>query len=1119
MSLPTTVTNRAQGNNYVGATGMEFAVQTGFCIRTGFYITNSGSDTMLMSLSTTNNYEAFEFISGINEEVVITPGSTKLIPFNFKGIKDSSGPSNASGPEGTGNYTTYADLSFVSEADRIVDTTEDLIYPGQPRDGIIRVRLTGYVTGYYGRDDEFIPAHPEKFLGITGLRDDRGKGRNQLQWVNPATGYYFERYRLESGVGNTSNWSLVDYIEVPNVPVSEIINGTEVILKLYGDCTGINGANIYNHTGLAFEEDYYYRIRGEHYAYQSYSSNPLVYSDWVYCSGVSDFNQNVSDHVLTGLVSGSADLPAGGDPSKLKLSTTTKGAMEIYLEHNEEYRIINGDVFSDLDENGKGLSLKDRFDKEMSDRFIDDSEFFDLFTGVHFIMPKNIDIGSSSADYPAITVDYKDIESQELPINFYIREGARILGCGGKGGDGGVAYVSGSLNVNESIINQLEIKPPLDTAGTNSTAGSAGGNAMDIESNISKFKIFIHDQPRIYGGGGGGGGGDRIFSAKAAFILRQAYQLSNFSNAENSDKQFIENSIIKQIQELEEGVDGNALETTEYVLEYPLSGPEEGGSSETDQIDFDLGAALGSHQGGIGGGGQSFAVVAGGNKITFKNISLNYQVESTSTLGFYLNSQGTINNFGLGEGLNAAAKISQGGNGGEWGQFGNKAPNSLFFEWINGDASVTNLGNLEGEGSEEGKDGGAGGYSIYVQGGSNFTKSNFKEKLFDFVYDYSPSEIEGFIARWDAGAGNTQTKVKKRSDGTNASINGQEIGKWEVEEWNSNNISSEPYLDLNGAVGLNIGPIFYTSNMPISSFDRVRAFNNNNCITFEGKRLVFQNLCHGATSSNGGWHDGLDGFELFYVIWPLEEGQARNFQWQSYERSVYQAKKDQANPLGFGIGTIDPNIQRTLHKFSQKKDPKIYGELGKVNSLFYNHALRASDRGCIYESAGFNAEQGDKFMKFNPAFEQFYITQKVGPLGEWIAPAGAFIYNVSAERTSADSFLYTVGQDENIQSKIIQASNLEFDVDNSSVFNEARLGSITEFENSSFSISDIIMYNRKLTSAERRSVKNFLKPKAFHPYYLDNSMNNNNYRAGTPQQNNNKIRDGRGFAGLIRLNN
>ena len=94
-----TVTNRAQGNNYVGATGIEFAVQTGFCIRTGFYITNSGSDTMLMSLSTTNNYEAFEFISGVNEEVVITLGSTKLIPFNFKGIKDSSGPSNASGPE------------------------------------------------------------------------------------------------------------------------------------------------------------------------------------------------------------------------------------------------------------------------------------------------------------------------------------------------------------------------------------------------------------------------------------------------------------------------------------------------------------------------------------------------------------------------------------------------------------------------------------------------------------------------------------------------------------------------------------------------------------------------------------------------------------------------------------------------------------------------------------------------------------------------------------------------------------------------------------------------------------------------------------------------------------
>ena len=54
-------------------------------------------------------------------------------------------------------------LSFVSEADRIADTTEDLIYPGQPRDGIIEFNLTGYVTDYYGRDDEFIPAHPEKF--------------------------------------------------------------------------------------------------------------------------------------------------------------------------------------------------------------------------------------------------------------------------------------------------------------------------------------------------------------------------------------------------------------------------------------------------------------------------------------------------------------------------------------------------------------------------------------------------------------------------------------------------------------------------------------------------------------------------------------------------------------------------------------------------------------------------------------------------------------------------------------------------------------------------------------------------------------------------------------------
>ena len=88
MSLPTAVTQREQGTGYIGVTGMEFAVQTGFGIRTGFYLTNSGTTTVRMTLEEQGDViEAYDFISGqLNNDqdkrVSILAGSTKFIPSN-----------------------------------------------------------------------------------------------------------------------------------------------------------------------------------------------------------------------------------------------------------------------------------------------------------------------------------------------------------------------------------------------------------------------------------------------------------------------------------------------------------------------------------------------------------------------------------------------------------------------------------------------------------------------------------------------------------------------------------------------------------------------------------------------------------------------------------------------------------------------------------------------------------------------------------------------------------------------------------------------------------------------------------------------------------------------------
>ena len=99
-SLPSTVTQRAEGNDFVAQTGMLLSGITGFGIRTGFYLTNSGNYpiettiTPLPWIDSDGNIgvsafpQVFQFPSG--ERFDMLGGQTKFIPFDFVAVQDNT---------------------------------------------------------------------------------------------------------------------------------------------------------------------------------------------------------------------------------------------------------------------------------------------------------------------------------------------------------------------------------------------------------------------------------------------------------------------------------------------------------------------------------------------------------------------------------------------------------------------------------------------------------------------------------------------------------------------------------------------------------------------------------------------------------------------------------------------------------------------------------------------------------------------------------------------------------------------------------------------------------------------------------------------------------------------
>jgi hypothetical protein len=799
MSLPTAVTQRAQGTGYIGVTGMEFAVQTGFGIRTGFYLTNSGTTTVRMTLEEQGDViEAYDFISGQlnndqDERVSILAGSTKFIPFDFYGLKDVSGPLGTTGPAGTGAYTTQVNLSFVSEIDGTKDRT---YYNGQPELGVIRVDLTGYVTGHFGSTSELIPAHPQKFLGITNQKDDLGLYYHDLQWVNPPTGYYFEKYHIQRSTNATQTWSDLKYINIGKtekpitLPLSE--GGHFLESFYYGTSTGINGFNTYSDTSLTSNTDYYYRIRGEHY---DTSNNLASYSDWVYCSGADSFEEAVNSDVLTGLVSGSTSLPVGGNPDPtIKLSTADKGALEIYLDNNET-----------------NVNLNSRFAYELDKRGINNANFTDYYTGAHFIVSENFIVGSNDSNSPAIDTGGKiEVGSspQELNINLYVKDGARIIGHGGRGGNGGFTDVKwdptggGRINFSQKI---------------NSNDGGEGGDAIYIHSSISNFKIYLAPQFSVYAGGGGGGGGDRFFTSKIASLVRDV-----------RDENDIEDNVSLSLQSTNDDI--NIIQGSRILG------------------DFSYKDLVGLQTAGFGGGGQGYGRSPSGN--TYSPAPTLSQI-GTSFEGQQHENKGTLSKAGAGRALDVERQISEGGNGGAFGQFGSSGADLAFNEIAGDETILFNVNTTLNGGPAKG---GRGGYAIKSDSNA-YTKSNIMGTLLFADTQFQISEISGFIARWDANTTVYNT-------GTNGAANDETVETWQAAEVKTGLTISNVKI-----TGGSTKPKFY------SNISRTQYFNNQNSIEFDGNDTA---TIEGVQSSNL-LSGNTEEFDFFYVVFPNSFRSGRQF--------------------------------------------------------------------------------------------------------------------------------------------------------------------------------------------------------------------------------------------------
>ena len=833
MALPSAVTSRGDGNNFIATTGMVLTGITGFGIRTGFYLTNSGSHPIETSLGYNegNTPGIFEFPSG--QHFTILPGKSKFIPFEMVFVQNNiNGPTTSdmsTGPDTVGTYETFFSLNTVSQFDG----------QGDP-EGKIRVNVTGQVTGFQrvGSSGPWwtsAPAHPSGFL-VTTDYNYNGKPESVLRWQHPSTGYYLTKYKLEYAgniedstvAGGTGSWTgLADFDinyeqEQYNGPATTISGPIDYykyatntgIAQKYTRGTTPNPATPYGEytvSNLGFNANYYYRIKSQ---YVDRDDSIYYESPYVYGYPVDNFDVTITNTDINGgLLSGSTTLSPTTDPSTVIANDSSDPqAMNIYFTQGQ-----------------KDINLKTVFDAEISKRggsvnSFDSTHADYAFSGVHFIIPESIKVGSATAGQAGITSGGQiKYGSTEIKTVLDLKKDSQVIGIGGAGGDGGFTDISLlEENVNGQIALQGDNKFTLKKGtAVSSTDGSNGSPAIYInDTSIAQLRIKKHPTAQIYGGGGGGGGGDPFFWPKA-FTLNNNDTFT-YVKARKDDAIVVTDEQGAKVAVQLEG------KTLGFTVKNKTTKKQE-------RIGYTLSDLIGSQLGGVGGGGQGFSIAHGGASLKIKD---------GSVVAEFAQTDGNIDGPGYGSIPEIDTKISTAGNGGVFGLDGDDPINrdaNLLFAPVADEKPGT--GGLAGEGVK------------IITGNSSY--SNFASLLqYPDALTPTTTNFPSLLAWFTSEDSSKLT--------TSTSGNYKYISKWESKN-DSNIYITFPWLAAFS--GNSHKPLFVEAGGATPNY---AAYTN----PFNNKDIVF----FGANNSSAGKIEGLvksgkleadmDGFEIIYFLYP-----------------------------------------------------------------------------------------------------------------------------------------------------------------------------------------------------------------------------------------------------------
>ena len=1056
MAIPSTVTKRAEGNDFIASTGMLLSGVTGFSIRTGFYLTNSGSygiETTIVD-NTSQYPETYNFPSGKKFE--ISPGQSKFIPFDFTFVghdwPGSSGP--YSGPYRDGKFINTLKLSTKSTFNGSDDAS-----------GFIRVYVTGQTSGFastpipndpQGPLTASAPLHPSGFKVYSDYALN-GKPNATLQWYHPATGYYLTRYQIEKAENITNSsvatgdWSVLDHFNINyqsfTIPVANS-TPSSFIFKRYGTHTGINqlysagtvnnrGSNYgeYVEQGLNSTVDYYYRIKSQ---FIDDDGTVAAESRYVYGYPVASLDAKIDNaDVNNGLLSGSDTLPAGGDPSTV-IKNTAGGPTAMYINLRP-------------DSNKTHYNLEQIFIDESGVRGLEEGAFYQssnnyVFTGIHFIVDEDVTIGSSDANYPAIKTGgpIKTTNNTEVDTLLDLKRGSRVIGMGGAGGNSGYSLVvlgPPNNSGNQPSINGNGFTITIESS-LPSENGKDGSSAIYIsDTNVSKFRIRRDFTASIFGGGGGGGGGDPYFWPKAFLYLDDINLNENYV--------FISP---KYAVEFEGG------DSTSIRFGIPDGYRNEGRSRvavyrNRFSIDYSIRDISGRLSGGVGGGGRGYGISLAG-KFLNNNSEGNY-----SNLISEKNT-GNVEKNGVGMEASKSGKTSTGGNGGNFG-IGGEMPvnvaNKLLYNYPD-DYSSLRLGA-----------GGTAGYAIHViDGNSNYSALN------DILYYRDtavPSNIDGCIAYFTADA---QYLYNQYGNQLSPTATYADVARWN--STNNTNIYMEYCSDYSSSYCKYSGNINDTRDQSMMYY-----FNDNPCIVFDGHyRRVFQvnNIV-----GDGVLRNNMNGFEIIYFLSPFATDGYTGWGRKPFETL---SASDQAGNLtggSFKTGTTS-NTNSVLKGWSLHHWSDAGYNEDKPMFSYNNPSIFYKSDGTTKETAGL--AYGNEVN-----FQDFTNKQSI---------ERAFMYSISASKTG-NSIIYKVYNDLSVV-KSASFYNTSFSFVNKPLIGCSPAGNHFNHDLRFFGgISDIAIFNRSLLSSERRSIFNYFASTkmripigSIHPVTVNNR--NSPYKAG-----------------------